>query len=68
MPEPDKDFFRKYLTRKQCFALLNVILVAGLILTGRLEFTVQSIACAIITFAIINTAAYFSLRYYPNWK
>ena len=69
MPEPDKDFFRKYLTKRQFFALLNVILVASLILTGGLEFTAKSIICNGLVLAWFNIAAHIGAkRDYPHWK
>jgi hypothetical protein len=62
------DFFRKYLSRRQCFLLLNTTLVLGLALTDRLIFTFQSIVIAIVVLGVINFCAYLSLRYYPDWK
>jgi len=60
--------FHELVTRKQWFLLFNLAAIILLVVTGRLEWTVESVVTSLIALAVVNGAAAISARNYPDWK
>jgi hypothetical protein len=64
----DPERFHRLLTKTQWFVLFNVLAIAGLLLTGRLEWSLKSLVTSAIALLVMNFVAMISARNYPDWK
>ena len=55
-------------SKKQCFVLFNVVSVVGLVLTGRLKWSAESIVTSLIALLLMNGVAAISAKNFPEWK
>ena len=60
--------FHEMFSKKQCFVLFNVVSVVGLVLTGRLKWSAESIVTSLIALLLMNGVAAISAKNFPEWK
>jgi hypothetical protein len=64
----DSERFHQLLTKRQWFILFNVVGIAALLLTKRLNWSLESIITCAVALLVVNFVAAISARRYPNWK
>jgi hypothetical protein len=60
--------FHEIIGKKMWFVLFNVAAIGWLIVSGRLEWTLESVFVDIIVLLIFNFIAFISAKQYPDWK
>ncbi len=56
------------LTKREWFVLFNVLGAAVLLVTGRLNFSTESIVTSLGGLLVMNGLAALSMRNFPEWK
>jgi len=64
----DPERFHRLLTKTQWFVLFNVVAIVGLLLAGRLDWSLKSLVTSAVALLAVNFAAMISARNYPDWK
>jgi predicted membrane-bound dolichyl-phosphate-mannose-protein mannosyltransferase len=64
----DSERFHQLLTKRQWFILFNIVAIVGLLLTKRLNWSLQSIVTSALALLVVNFVAAISARRYPDWK
>lgn len=60
--------FHEWVSKKQWFILFNVVAVIALAVTGRLEWSTESLVTSLIALLAVNVVAAISARNFPEWK
>ena len=64
----DSERFHQLLTKRQWFILFNVVGIAALLFTKRLNWSLESIIICAVALVVVNFVAAISARRYPHWK
>ncbi len=66
--EVSLSWMHRYVSRRQAYILLNLIMLFSLWITGTVTQETNSIVAAVLVIGIMNVVAWRSAKEFPEWK